>query len=849
MHNLITAAKTYLLKGISVIATDNTKRALFQWKEYQSRMLTEEEVTTQFSHHKCGGIAVICGKVSGNLEVIDIDCKNDLTNTLYDDIISNIPDDLLHKLLIIKTRSNGYHIYYRCDKIGTNQKLAMRHATEMEQRDTPHLKQVVLIETRAEAGYVLAPPTAGYSAIQPNEIPHLTLDERETILEICRSFSEIVEEVITYPKNTSASYGLKPWDDYNTKADCLSLLEKHGWKKVRHAPPRTYLKRPGKTDSVISADYHHEKNLFKVFTTSSQFEPNKGYSPFGVYVLLEHNGDVKKAAIQLSNDGYGEKVAPLDEKIKKPIRKLRELGYDDKVIKENLIRDHKMTGDQAEAAMKDYDAQAGNVIGTFWDINDKGHIIISRDRLKQFIENELGFAKFLYNDDSSIYRMVRAKEGFVKEMNIEDLCKIIEEYIDSLEPSEPFDFGTTASRLREVVFKGAGTLFSESFMNFMKVKEFDFLKDDYDIAYFPFSNGVITVSGDTINTKSYGEINKVIWKRQVINFDITPDTTFDYNLCEYYKFISLISGMDQEKTEYCMTLIGYLLHKYKDSSRPWSIILAEETDDEQKGGGTGKGIFVKAISYIVNTERVDGKNFKLDKNFAFQRVGLDTKIIAIEDVRRNVDFEGFYSIITEGITVEKKNKDELFIPYSDSPKVIFTTNYTIPSVGIHAKRRQRVFEFSGYFNASHTPIDEFGHKLFDDWDQDEWNRFYNFMFLCVQKYLKNGVKNIENSNKLNRKHIRVSYGEEFLEYYDTLTHNVWHMFGEEYKSFLVANELEKKDFSAKRFKKGLTEAATLFGNKIESKANRQAGNAKEFKIISDVTVEITEEASVREPIF
>ena len=59
-------------------------------------------------------------------------------------------------------------------------------------------------------------------------------------------------------------------------------------------------------------------------------------------------------------------------------------------------------------------------------------------------------------------------------------------------------------------------------------------------------------------------------------------------------------------------------------------------------------------------------------------VGLDTKVVAIEDVRKNVDFEGFYSIITEGITVEKKNKDELFIPYKDSPKILFTTNYTIP---------------------------------------------------------------------------------------------------------------------------------------------------------------------------
>ena len=111
---------------------------------------------------------------------------------------------------------------------------------------------------------------------------------------------------------------------------------------------------------------------------------------------------------------------------------------------------------------------------------------------------------------------------------------------------------------------------------------------------------------------------------------------------------------------------------------------------------------------------VDGKNFKVDKNFAFQRVDLDTRILAIEDTRKNVDFEGFYAIITEGITVEKKNKDELFIPYKDSPKVMFTTNYTLPSSGNHAKRRQKVLEFAPYFGLDKTPEDEFGHKLFDD---------------------------------------------------------------------------------------------------------------------------------------
>jgi hypothetical protein len=41
----------------------------------QTTIATQDELTKMLSHNKCQGIAVICGAVSGNLEVIDVDCK------------------------------------------------------------------------------------------------------------------------------------------------------------------------------------------------------------------------------------------------------------------------------------------------------------------------------------------------------------------------------------------------------------------------------------------------------------------------------------------------------------------------------------------------------------------------------------------------------------------------------------------------------------------------------------------------------------------------------------------------------------------------------------------------------
>ena len=58
-------------------------------------------------------------------------------------------------------------------------------------------------------------------------------------------------------------------------------------------------------------------------------------------------------------------------------------------------------------------------------------------------------------------------------------------------------------------------------------------------------------------------------------------------------------------------------------------------------------------------------------------------------------FEELYSNITEGITVEKKNLKEFFIPYKDSPKITISTNYVISDEGNHAKRRQKVLAIPG----------------------------------------------------------------------------------------------------------------------------------------------------------
>lgn len=827
------AAAYYLKKGLNCIITNSVKQSLYDWKQYQSELITLDEIDRQLQHRAASGMAVICGAVSGGLEVIDIDLKYAIDQDFYSRFTEAIGEQIMSKLYIVKTKSGGYHFYYRCEVIEGNEKLAWRYKTEEELKENPKGKKICLIETRGEAGYVIAPPTSGYEVAQRVDVPLITIEEREAIWSAARSLNEVheVKEIQVRDRPAAKEYGLSPFDDYNKRGDVVALLQKHGWKAVSENSEKVHFLRPGNTTAKTSGNFNKVKNWFSVFTTNSCFEPEKAYLPYAVYAMLECDGDFRETARRLSDEGYGEKRVNYGTKVEQELFKRKCDGMDKEALVTYLVQKERKTTKEAEEMLETLEKQWGSEVCTFWDINAKGQPVINRTKLENFLYTVGGFCLYFHNN-SKIYRLVRVQDGRVEESNTEQIKKFIKNHI--LDLPDSFDGGISPQELLEVVYKGADTYFASSFLEFIDQRKIDFLKDEPERAYFPFNNGVVVIEkGKLPVLKSYGDIGKHVWVNQVIDFDIQIDQEFDPTLCEYYRFINNICAKDPERLAYAMTLVGYMLHGWKNPSRPYAPILAEETDDEKKGGGTGKGLFIKAISKLIPVVTIDGKNFKIDKNFAFQRVGFDTKLVVIEDCPRNVDFEKFYPTITEGITIEKKNKDEIFLPYSESPKIAFTTNYSISQEAEHSKRRQRIFEFAAHYNSRFTPEDEFGHKFFDDWTRDEWNKFYNLLFTCIGMYLDNGILVVDHSDKMKRKHIKLAYGEEFVDWWDDYMANgrsQWHPITAEYTSFLKSNEFDKKDYSIKRFRKAINESASLMGYHFETQKNRQNSNLLEFRV-------------------
>lgn len=285
------------------------------------------------------GVGLVCGYPSGNLECLDIDTKYSLDPKLFDEykrLVNSVNDKLLNKLVVQKTRSGGYHLIYRCVQVSGNLKLANRPTTEEEKSETykktydaeilrstdddkakkiakkaaANDKVRVLFETRGIGGQFVCHPTEGYEFIfgDIQSISEITPDERETLHGIARQFNQVFDEVVIpkYQQRTKTK-GLSSFEDYNERGDVVGLLQNNGWKVVGQKGNKTIFLRPGQTTSQSSGNYDHEKKWFSVFTTSTEFEPERAYLPYAVYAILECNKDFSLASKKLYESGYGER--------------------------------------------------------------------------------------------------------------------------------------------------------------------------------------------------------------------------------------------------------------------------------------------------------------------------------------------------------------------------------------------------------------------------------------------------------------------------------------------------------------------------------------------------------------
>ena len=365
-----------------------------------------------------------------------------------------------------------------------------------------------------------------------------------------------------------------------------------------------------------------------------------------------------------------------------------------------------------------------NSLKQFWSKNDKGTIKIVHILFKQFLEDN-GFYKYC-PEGSKNYVFVRVTNNLIDHTSEKEIKDFILDHLLNIDDTSIYNYFADNTRL-----------FREEFLTLLATIDIYFIADTKDSAYLYYRNCAVKITQTEVKPIDYLDLGGYVWKDHIIDRNFSMCTVGE---CSYKKFINNISGNDIERVKSMESTIGFLLHGHKNLSYCPAVILNDEVISDNPEGGTGKGIFMNALSSMKKVVTIDGKSFAFERSFAYQLVSADTQILVFDDVKKHFDFERLFSVVTEGLTLEKKNKDAIKIPFSKSPKIAITTNYAIKGAGNSFERRKWELELHQHYNKSFTPLDEFGKLMFGDWGDDEWCQFDNYMIGCLQLYLAKGLQ-------------------------------------------------------------------------------------------------------------
>ena len=420
----------------------------------------------------------------------------------------------------------------------------------------------------------------------------------------------------------------------------------------------------------------------------------------------------------------------------------------------------------------------------FWSQNQNGALSLNNYSFKNFLEEH----KFFKNkpNSNSTFNLIKKDEIFLKIQDEWEIKDFVLKFILN-------------EKLGENVYNlmsGKTSIFKRDFLSMLETEEINALRDTVDTAYLFYKNGVVEVTKNGTELKDYKSYGFHIWEDQVIKRNYVEA---DHHECEYRKFVWLISGgfdLEEKPTKNDLakyqsavdrynsfqSVIGYLLHSFNGNGDNKAIILNDEAISDDPNGRSGKGMFWNAIKFLKKTQSLNGKSFDFNSTFPYQSVRTDCQVLVFDDVKKNFDFENLFSVITEGIEITYKGKDTIKLPIEESPKILITTNYTIKGKGGSHDARRFELELSNYFNDKYTPIMEFGHKLFDNWNDKEWARFDCYMIECLKKYLKSGLISYK-AISLPLKKLQVEMSKELYICIHECKKNEWITFNDFYATY------------------------------------------------------------------
>jgi hypothetical protein len=281
------------------------------WTGYQTARPTPARMRA-FHFERRTGFGMIAGPASARHAAWDFDCPD-----TYRDFVAAAEASGLGELVRLiesgycdETPAGGrrWIVHYPEGIAWRDETLARRPGGEGE----PTIKTLIELPTFA----ILAPshgPThpSGRPYVRLfggfETIPAVTAEEHTDLRVLARTFDAMPH---SQPGDTRTAQqsGNRPGDAFNRRASWPKILEPAGWRHVCDRAEASYWCRPGKTHGVSATTNLGDHDRLYVFTSSTPFEPEKSYSKFAAYAVLNHGGDFTAAARHVTAEGCASRL-------------------------------------------------------------------------------------------------------------------------------------------------------------------------------------------------------------------------------------------------------------------------------------------------------------------------------------------------------------------------------------------------------------------------------------------------------------------------------------------------------------------------------------------------------------
>lgn len=415
------------------------------------------------------------------------------------------------------------------------------------------------------------------------------------------------------------------------------------------------------------------------------------------------------------------------------------------------------------------------------------------------------FGRYKVKSEKGGETLVRKVGNVVQKVTFSEINEFVKEFLKSESVMRLVGYGYVD--IRNAFHRSAQ--FSENSMQNVDFLSLDFKDTGKDFQFMFFENETWKITKDGIQPMKHDKVPVCAWEDEVItnrvkvleplfeifeNVDGEKDIRILRKDCHYLNFLintsriywrkeleDLLDGYDdtyrlkylqehrysidgpllspKEIQEQKLVLIskllsfGYLLHRHKDSSEAYAVwvmdhnMMQDVAGENDSNGGTGKSISYYLLARYMKNHLINGRDKNMLNNpHIMDGVTEHTDYLYVDDVMKGFDFDFFYGLITSFLPVNPKNNPIYTVPFSDSPKLAFTSNFPPVKNDKSTRRRMWFSTFSDYYHKNpngeyreeRLPKDDFGMTLFDDFNEEQWNLTHNLLAQCVQGWLKFG---------------------------------------------------------------------------------------------------------------